>query len=190
MKLKYLITILLFLFCITTSFQCEEKCEPSDLKLDSSKEWFPLKGKTQLSFLDESNILNNFQINVRDTVETSIASPCGATRIYESINIVLYPDTSNNNVVIIFRLNPPNLLIASGYSTVLPLFSNKDVFRSANEGKVAKRLNNYLVGNRSYPEVILLLENPKTLSPFDSIILAKNVGIVGFNHFAKKYTLQ
>ena len=189
MKFKYLILILLFAFCITSSFQCEEKCVPSELRLDSSKEWLPLKGQTQLPFLDKSNILNNFRINVRDTLIHNVA-PCGAIRIYENIDVILYPDTSNTTEIIIFRLNPPNLLKVSGFSNALSIFSNKDVFKTANEGQVAKKLNNYRVGSRSYPEVILLFQNPKTSSPFDSIILARNVGIVGFNHFSKKYTLQ
>lgn len=175
---------------MTTSLQCQKECRPSELKLDNSKSWLPLKGKTQLPFLDESGNLTYFNIQVWDTIVTSINPDCGAISIYESINVILYLNPSNTNDIIVFRLNPPNALISDANSFNHTFFSIKDVFKSANEGKVAKRLSNYLVGNRSYAEVILLLQNPKTSNPIDSIIIANNVGIVAFNNFAKKYTLQ
>lgn len=188
--MKIQVVILLFIFCLTASFQCQKKCGPGELRLDDSKSWLPLKGKTQLTFLDESNISTNFNILVRDSVETTVNYDCDAISIYESINVILYLSPLNNDDLIVFRLNPPNIFSANAYSTNLPFFSVKNVFKSANEGIIAKRFNNYNVGNRSYTEVILLLQNPKTQCPIDSILLAKNFGIVGFNNFAKKYTLQ
>jgi hypothetical protein len=187
--MKNQIINLLFFFCLTTSFQCEEKCKPSDVRLDHSRSWFPLKGKTQLRFVDESNNVTNFRISVLDTLETTVLY-CDAVRTYESINATLFLTPGNNDQVIVFRLNPPNTLTVDAYTIGLPFFSVKNVFNSANQGVHAKRFFNYTVGNRNYAEVILLLQNPKTSCPIDSIILANNVGIVGFNNYAKKYTLQ
>ena len=188
--MKIQLISLLFIFCLTASFQCQEKCEPSDIRLDNSKSWLPLKGKTQLPFMDESNNLTNFNVSVWDSLETSVNPDCGAIRIYESINVILYLNPLNTEELIALRLNPPNTFSVDAYSLALPFFSVKNVFNSANQGIVAKRLNNYIVGTKNYAEVILLLQNPKTLCPIDSILLANNVGIVGFNNHAKKYTLQ
>lgn len=180
---------LLFIFILTASFQCQEKCVPGEFRLDHSKSWLPLKGTTQLAFTDETNNPANFDLLVRDSVETENLY-CGALRIYESINVILYLDTLNKNELIVFRLNPPNTLSADAYSATLPSFIVRNVFNSASQGIIAKRFNNYTVGTKTYAEVILLLQNPKTSCPTDSILLANHTGIVGFNHYAKKYRLQ
>ena len=188
--MKIELIILLFIFCLTASLQCQKDCIDHDYKLDISRSWLPFKGKTQLPFLGESGNLINFNIKVSDTTLT-LENGCDvATHIYESIHAAIFINPIDSSDIITFSLNPPHSLIVDTYSDSFPSFYIKDVFKDADEGKIAKRISNYIVGNRTYAEAILLFQNPKTSCPIDSIILANNVGIVGFNNFAKKYTLQ
>jgi len=187
MKGKEQVVALLLIFCMTTAFQCEKECKSGEYRLDASRSWLPLKGKTQLTFLDNAGIISNFNLNVYDTVETNVKPDC--TIIYESINVFLFLNPPLSDVITL-RLNPPNSLVVSGSSGNNPGFHMRDVFQKAREGSVAKRLSNYTIGGRTYGEVILMLNSVGNSNSIDSVFIANNVGIVGFKHMGKKYSLQ
>ncbi len=46
------------------------------------------------------------------------------------------------------------------------------------------------VGNRTYHEVLLIKHNEGYSNSIDSLFLANDTGIVGFNYFGEKYILQ
>jgi hypothetical protein len=182
--------VLLIAFSLTTGMQCEKnECESGEFRLDVSRSWLPLKGKTFMTFSDAAGNLTNFNLQVYDSVHTSIDPDCGATTIVESIYCVLYLTTSNNPIIQA-SLNPPNSLLVSALNGTDPVLRVKDVFAKANAGIVAKRLTNHVIGNKTYQEVILIFQNPKTSNPIDSIFLANNNGIAGFSYLGKKYSLQ
>jgi hypothetical protein len=190
MKIKLQIPVLLFIFCLTTALQCnKDECKSGEFRLDTSKSWLPLKGKTQLSFLDGAGNPVNFNINVVDTVKTNVNPDCGATTIYEEITVIISLNPPNRDVIV-FSLNPPNFLVVTGSSGTDPLFYMRDVFKKANEGNVVKRLNNYFIGSRSYNEVILMTRSTPVANSIDSVFMANNAGIVGFNYNGVKYSLQ
>lgn len=172
---------------MTSSLQCEKECKSGEYRLDASRSWLPLKGKTQLTFLDNAGTINNFNLNVYDTVETNVNVDC--TIIYESINVVLFLNPPGSDVITL-GLNPPNSLVVSGSNGNNPGFHMRDVFQKAREGSVAKRLSNYTIGSRTYGEVILMLNSVGNSNSIDSIFIANNVGIVGFKYMGKKYSLQ
>jgi hypothetical protein len=71
-----------------------------------------------------------------------------------------------------------------------PNISMCNVFGQSKEGVIAKKLSNYLIGNRTYQEVIVLLHNQGYSDNIDSIFIANHVGIVGFKYTNKTYSLQ
>ena len=170
-----------------TAFQCEKECKSGEYRLDASKSWLPLKGKTQLAFLDNAGTITNFKLTVSDTVETTVSPEC--TVIYESINAVLSLNLPNSDVLV-FRLNPPNSFVVSGSNGNDPGFHMGDIFQKARDGRVAKRLSNYTVGSRTYGEVILMLNSAGNANSIDSVFIANNVGPVGFKYMGRRYSLQ
>lgn len=187
MKGKDHVIVLLLIFWLSTAFQCEKECKSGEYRLDASRSKVPLKGKTQLTFLDNAGNINNFNLNVYDTEETNVNLGC--TIIYESINVVLFLNPPGSDVIVL-RLNPPNSLVVSGSNGNDPGHHVKDVFQKAREGSVAKRLNNYTIRGRSYREVILMLNTVGNSNSIDSVFILNNVGIAGFKYMGKKYSLQ
>ena len=111
MRRKVSEVALLIIFCMTTALQCEKECKSGEYRLDASRDWLPLKGKTQLTFLDNSGSINNFKLNVNDTVETNVNPDC--TIIYESINAALFLNPLGTDLIVL-SLNPPNSFVVSG----------------------------------------------------------------------------
>ena len=187
MKFK-LIIFLSLIFCLTTSLQCN-KCHTGDLHLNSTKSWFPLKGKTQLTFLDSVGNLTNFRLKVIDTTETAINQECGTSYNYDFITTSLYLNQSMTDSVF-FSLASGGWLCMTAYSNNNPNMTICNIFGQTKEGVIAKNLSNYPVGNKTYKEAILILHNRGYSDSIDSVFIANNVGIVGFKYFNKHYTLQ
>ena len=77
----------------------------------------------------------------------------------------------------------------SAWSNGNPAIVMCNVFGQTKEGAIAKKLNNYRVGSRTYAEAILLLSNPGYSNNIDSVVIANKAGIVGFRYAGNTYTL-
>jgi hypothetical protein len=187
MKIKVTILTLLFIYCATTSFQCN-KCRTGDLHLDSTKSWLPLKGRTQLFFLDNLGNPTIFNLHIVDTTEIAF-NDCGNPYKFQYINATLYLNQSITDSIY-FGLSSGGWLCMRAMSNNSPNIVMCNVFGQTKESVIAKRLSNYSIGNRSYQEVILLLHNQGFSDNIDSVFLANNVGIVGFKYSNNKYSLQ
>ncbi len=188
MKTKFTILILLFVHFLTTSFQCN-KCRTGDLHLDATRSWLPLKGKTELAFLDNTGTLTNFKLHVVDTTEITVNHECGTSYKYDYITTSIYLNSSLRDSIY-FSLSSGGWLCMRATSGNNPNIAMCNVFGQTKEGIIAKRFSNQAVGSRNYKEVILLLHNPGYSDNIDSVFIANNVGIVGFKYTNKKYTLQ
>ena len=187
MKIKFTILILVF-FCLTTSLQCN-KCRTGDLHLDATKSWFPLKGVTQLSFVDETGNLTDCNLHVVDTTEVAVNPECGTSYKYAYITTTLYLN-SNRSDSIFFSLASAGWLCMRAMTGNNPNIVMCNVFGQTKEGVIAKRFSNLTIGSKAYPETILLLHNQGYSDNIDSVFIANNVGIVGFKYANKKYALQ
>lgn len=187
MKTNTAILTLLFIYCVTSSFQCQ-KCGTGTLRIGDTKTWLPLKGRTQLSFVDNSGSLTNFPLKVVDTTETAL-NDCGEPYRYEYINATIYLNPTFTDSIH-FSLASSGWLCMSAVSNGNPNLGMCNVFGLTKEGKAAKRFSNYTVGSKTYPEAILLLGNPAVSDNIDSVIIAKHSGIVGFRYATKNYVLQ
>ncbi|MFI5188354.1 MAG: hypothetical protein ACHQF0_16605 [Chitinophagales bacterium] len=144
---------------------------------------------TQLSFLDSIGNVTNFKLRVIDTTEIAVNQECGTSYKYEYITTSLYLD-QNMNDSIHFSLSSGGWLCMNAASNNNPNILMCNVFGLAKEGVIAKKLSNYPVGSRNYREVILLLHNLGFSDNIDSVFIANDVGIVGFEYSNKKYTLK
>ncbi len=186
MKINVAILFLLFLFCLTTSFQCQ-KCRTGTLKLNDTKTWLPLKGKTHLSFVDNTGSLTDFTLRVVDTTETAL-NDCGEPYRYEYIHVTLYLNQGLTDSIH-FSLASGGWLCMRAWSNNNPNINMCNVFGQIKEGKIAKKLTNYSAGSRTYPEAIMLLTNPGFADNIDSVIIANQAGIIGFKYATKKHVL-
>ena len=187
MRINILTITLYATFCLTASFQCN-KCKTGDIKLDNTRSWFPLKGKTSLPFFDNTGFLTNFNLRVIDTTEVAV-NDCGNPYNYEYLKTTLYLNTTKTDSIH-FNLSSSGWLCMNATSGNNPNIEMCNVFGQTQAGVIAKRLYNHAVGGRSYQEVILLLHNQGLLDNIDSVFIANNVGIVGFKYSTKKFTLQ
>jgi hypothetical protein len=71
-----------------SAFQCN-KCKTGTYRLDATKSWFPLKGRTQLPFVDGSGTVTNFNIRVVDTL-VAVQIDCATSYNIEYIETTLY----------------------------------------------------------------------------------------------------
>jgi hypothetical protein len=183
--MKLTIILLLLSFAMTSSWTC---CKPveKDLMLDKSRSWLPLKGRTQLFFIDESGQPVTFSLRVIDTIENR-STRCSEYKA-EYIDATLYLNPTRSDSIY-FHLEPPNFLLLKAYSGNLPTVDVGDVLNYKRQGLIEK-FTNYNLGNRTYNEVILTLPYPSNLRIIDSVYIANNYGIVGFKYLDKKYTLQ
>ena len=186
MKTTIAILTLLFIYCVTSSFQCQ-KCGTGTLRIGDTKSWLPLKGRTQLSFVDNSGNLINFPLKVVDTTETAL-NDCGEPYRYEYINTTLYLNPTFTDSIH-FSLASSGWLCMRAVSNNSPNVSMCNVFGQTKEGVVAKKFNYYSVGSRTYPEAILLLSSPAFSNNIDSIIIANHVRIVAFRYSNNRYFL-
>ena len=189
MKIKLTFIIVLFVFCLTTSFQCNKlKCRTRDLNLDG-RSWLPPKGIPHLTFVDNSGSLTNFKLQVVDTTWVAISQECGNSFSYDYLTTTLYLDPTMSDSIY-FSLTYGGWLCMRAVSSNNPNIWMCNVFGQTKEGAVAKKLSNQLIGNKTYQEVILLLHSPGLSDNIDSLFIANNVGIVGFKYANKVYALQ
>jgi hypothetical protein len=170
------------------SFQCH-KCKPANLYLDETRSWLPLKGQTQLTFLDDNGNPAIFKLHVVDTTEIAIDPDCGTPVSYQYITTSLYLNPTMTDSIF-FSLSSGGWLCMRAMTGNIPNISMCNVFGQTKEAINAKKLSDYLVGTRRYHELILLLHNPSLANNIDSIFLANNVGIVGLKYLNNHYSLQ
>lgn len=187
MNVNALIVTFLVVGCLTTSFQCQ-KCGTGTLRLDHTKTWFPLKGRTALTFLDNTGTITSFPLRVVDTTETA-SNDCGEPFNYEYIHATLYLNQGLTDSIH-FSLASSGWLCITAISNGEPNVSMCNVFGQTREGRVAQKLTNYTVGNRTYAETIVMLSSPALNDNIDSIFIANHEGIVGFSYGDRKYALQ
>jgi Pyruvate/2-oxoacid:ferredoxin oxidoreductase delta subunit len=179
---------MLFVYLITTSFLCR-KCITSDLKLDSYRSWLKSNGNTISKFKDQTGNTVNLFYRVIDTTETASNIECGTTYNYEYKNNILYLNTSKTDSIF-FSLASGGWICMNACSNGNTNISMCNVMGHTKEARVAKRLNDFIVGNKSYPDVILILSSLGFVQNIDSVILANNFGIVSFKYNGNKYNLE
>ena len=188
MKTSITILSLLLLFSLTTSLQCHN-CSTKPLRLGSTKSWFPLKGKTQLTFIDGMSNPHVFSLKVIDTTEMAYNEECDNSYQYQYINTSLYLNSDKTDSIY-FTLGSGDWLCMNALSNDSTNISICNVFGETKEGLVAKSLNDYTIGNRKYKDVVLTIHNQGFSDNIDSVFIANNAGIVGFKYAGKTYSLQ
>ncbi|RDV11063.1 hypothetical protein DXT99_25425 [Pontibacter diazotrophicus] len=188
MKFRKIILILLFIQCATSSFQCDD-CNRKDMYLDGSKSWVPLRGTGHLAFEDKLGNTTDFAFTGLDTTVIN-TTECGELYNYQYINNTLYLNQAKTDSIY-FNLFNTNHLNGRAVSNNTFCFAMWAIHRKAEEGKEAKKMARYRVGSKTYDDVILIFNN-KSFSPItlDSVIIANNVGLVGFTYYGKRYHLK
>lgn len=186
MKQKLILLALLVICVSTSSFQCQQ-CKTGTALLGNSRSWLPLKGKTQLSFIDPSGNSVHFKLRVVDTLETLI-NDCNEPFSYEYINASLILNQTQTDSIN-FTLSAKDWMCAFAWSDSNISMSMCNVFGQAKEGVIARKLRNYTAGNNLYQEAIMLLGSAANSNKIDSVVIAKNAGIVAFSYAARKYVL-
>lgn len=188
MKVKYAILSLLLGYWLVTSFQCE-KCIKNDLRIGATKSWLPLKGRTQLSFIDNMGNLSNFKLQVADTMEIAQNDECNDTYKYEYVKATLYLNAAQTDSIH-FSLSSNGWLCIMAASNSNYNMTKCNVFGAASRGNGAIKLNNYTIGAHSYKEAILILHDVSYPDDIDSVYIANNTGLVGFKYLDTRYVLQ
>ena len=176
---------------VLSATTCSSECPRGDLRLDSgSRRWLPLKGKTQLVFTTRSGVATSFVLRVVDTLQAySKLADCSGNYFYEYINADLYLNTAKSDSIHCAMASASHLtLIANsdskysmGYVSLLsPLSSSSSETRYVS----------LKIGNRTYSDVILATSLVSDGNTVDSIYLAYNYGVVGFNYHKEKYFLR
>jgi hypothetical protein len=158
------------------------------MHLDGSKSWLPQKGTTQLAFVDNTGNVTNFAIRALDTTVVN-TSECGDTYNYQYITNTLYLNTARTDSIYFNLFNKANLE-GRAVSNNTYIFSMWDVLGKAKEGVQAKTLFQFLIGSKTYREVIVVFRSSSAPDIVDSVMIANNNGIVGFKYYGKKYSLQ
>ena len=185
MKLSHSILLLLSIFLLTTSFQCD-KCHEGDFKLKGTRVWLPLKGQTQMTFIDELGSVLNFQIKVIDTLQTYNNNECSSQFRSESIVLTLYLNSTQTDSIWV-QLGPP-MSVSLHASSTDTLYMSSGRFFNSPPSNVVIPLSNYKVGGKLYNEVILFKANEGNNKSTDSIVLAKDFGVVAFKYKSRNYT--
>jgi hypothetical protein len=107
MKLP-LILVTLIIVIINSSFQCNKCVDISDSLIDNTRQWLPLKGKTQLTFLNSNGASKTFRLLLVDTIQVK-TSCTGNTFKDESIGGKLSLDSLDKDFIY-FAIHPPNNL--------------------------------------------------------------------------------
>ena len=160
----------------------------NDMYINSSKSWLPQRGGTQLAFLDNEGNVTNFFIRGRDTTVVN-TTECGETYNYQYITATLYLNTAATDSIYFNLFNRSNLE-ARAASDGSYNYSMIDVFGKAKKGVQAKYLSAFVVGSKTYKEVIVVFRFNPFPDTVDSVMLANNVGIVGFKYYGRKYSLR
>lgn len=167
------------------------KCRSGDRHLDDSRSWLPLKGKTQLTFLNETHQPQNFQVHVIDTLQAYTDSVCGLMHKVEYIQVSLYLNTQKTDSMFIQLAPPSSLSIRAFTDTSFNMGIGGFLTGYAgSHGNFQDRLYNFNNGHKTYNEVLLIKHAEGSSDSLDSLLLANGAGIIGFNYFNKKYILQ
>jgi hypothetical protein len=172
---------------MVASFQCE-RCFKGEYRLKGTRAWLPLKGQSKLTFKDDTGAEKDFQISVVDTLEAYMNNECATTYKSERVDLSLYLNVSKTDSIAVL-LGPPS-------SICLVAEANKESYMSTcrffnTESSTAMMaFSNYKVGNRTYADVRLFQANEGNDKAIDSIVLAKDHGIVAFKYNNQNFTLK
>jgi hypothetical protein len=161
------------------------------MRLDGSRSWLPLKGKTQLTFLNRNAESKTFALHVIDTLQAFTDSMCNLMHKVEYIQVSLYLNTSRTDSIFIQLAPPSSLSIRAFTDTSFNMGIGGFLTGYAgSHGNFKDRLYNYNNGNKIYPEVLLIKHADGYSDSIDSLFLGKNAGIIGFNYLGEKYILK
>lgn len=184
LQLTFIIAAILI---FNSSFQCNKCVDIPDSLIDNSRQWLPLKGKTQLTFVNSNGLAKIFKLFVVDTIQTQ-TSCTGKPYKYESIAGRLSLDTLEKDFIA-FAIHPTNNLCIQCITDRSNEVNGCNILTKPVFNGTATNLTNFRLRLNLYPEVILLkssLANPI----MDSVVVAKNFGIVGFKYNGDSYVLQ
>ena len=133
--------------------------------------------------------MTTFSLKVIDTTETAVNQKCETTYTYDYINTTLYLNLAMTDSIF-FTLSSGGWLCMRAYSNDSLNMGICNVFGEAKDGIIAKRLKNYLIGNKTYNDAILIFHNQGYSDTIDSVYIADHAGIVGFTYFGRNYTLK
>ena len=179
--------IVIAVLIFNSSFQCNKCVDIPDALIDNSRQWLPLKGKTQLTFVNSNGLAKMFKLIVVDTIETE-TSCTNKPYKYESIRGRLVLDTLDKDFIA-FAIHPPNNLCIQCMTDRSNEVNGCNILTKPVFNGTATNLTNFKLRSSIYQEVILLkssLANPI----MDSVVVAKNFGIVGFKYNGESYMLQ
>lgn len=183
--------LLVFTVIISVLLSGCVKCRSGDLHLDNSRSWLPLKGKTQLTFLDEAGQSKNFQLHVIDTLQTYLDSSCNLSHRVEYIQVSLYLNIQKTDSIFMQLASPSSLSIRAFTDTSFNMGIGGDLTGyGGSHGNFQDRLYNFNNGNKTYGEVLLIKHAEGYSDSIDSLFLANGTGVIGFKYFHKKYILQ
>jgi hypothetical protein len=179
--------IVIAILIFNSSFQCNKCVDIPDALIDNSRQWLPFKGKTQLTFINSNGLAKMFKLIVVDTVE--IETSCtNKSYKYESIRGRLVLDTLDKDFIA-FAIHPPNNLCIQCMTDRSNEVNGCNILTKPVFNGTTINLTNFRLRSSIYQEVILLkssLANPI----MDSVVVAKNFGIVGFKYNGESYMLQ
>ncbi len=184
-------TVLLIVAVTITATTCSSECPRGNLRLDSgSRNWLPLKGKTQLTFIDQLSRATNYTIKVVDTVQAYTKQiDCSGDYSYEYVNVDLYLNSPKTDSIHCAMLSGSSLSLRADCDKK-PSMVYGNLLNPASATSSKKRFPKLLIGNRTYSDVILATSMYSNSSTVDSVYLAYNYGVVGFTYHDKKYFLK
>lgn len=181
------LTSYLVILISITIYSCGKCHNGGHLHLQS-RSWLPVKGKSKLIFVDSANNVSTFSFRGVDTTGTG-RNRCGGTFLVDYITATLYLNSSATDSIY-FSLSTGSWLCLTAISNNNFNMGFCNIFDQSSQDTLVKRLSNFRIGNKSYPEVLLIVHNPGNQDTIDSIFLANNTGIVGFKYNGKHYELQ
>jgi hypothetical protein len=190
MRTSNLILFLFLIFAIVTFISCV-KCRKGDMRLDESRSWLPLKGKTELTFLNRNAQSKSFALHVIDTLQIFTDSTCNMQHKVEYIQVSLYLNSQRTDSIFI-QLSPPSSLFVRAFTDTSFNMGIGGFLTGygGSHGNFKDRLYNYNNGNKIYQEALLIKHAEGSSDSIDSLLLARNAGIIGFNYLGEKYILE
>lgn len=169
---------------------CSSECPRGNLRLDGgSRNWLPLKGKTQLTFVDQFGTITNYTIHVVDTLQPYIKQPeCSGNYSYEYINVDLYLNTTKTDSIHCAMISGSRLSL-SAYSDKKPSMTYGNLLSQPGSTSLKTRFSTFSLGSRTYSDV-LLATSMFANGGIDSVYLAYNYGLIGFTYHNQKYVLK
>jgi hypothetical protein len=182
---KYL--LIAFALVVVTAFQCEKCFEGTNL-LKGTRPWLPLKGRTQLNFIDRNGTETNFKVRVIDTIQTYDNMECSSKYRVERIELSIYLNTAQTDSIWAQLGAPRDVCLHANSGDTLYMSTCR--FINAPAIDVVKPFTNYQVGGRVYADVRLFLANEGNNKSTDSIVLARDFGVVAFKYKGNNYLLK